>query len=101
MNEITLGTVESIREALTEPLLVDLANVRELMRLLEQHVRYHVPDVQTRVSLEVMGRRLDAVIETSESALFSDNSNSDPHFHDQSFGFRSMRVPKRHLTEEY
>ena len=56
-------------EELFELLQVDLKNVRCLMRLLEHHVQCEQPDIQSRVSLSVMGRRLDAIIETSRKLL--------------------------------
>lgn len=56
-------------ESLLEPLLVDLGNVRALVVLMEERAKFETPDLQTRVSLEVMRRRLDAIIETSRAYL--------------------------------
>lgn len=56
-------------DELLEPLLVDLGNVRELVVLLEQRTSFQAPDIQARVSLQVMRRRLDAIIASSHALL--------------------------------
>ncbi len=83
-------------EQLFELLQVDLANVRHLMKLLEHRVQYEQPDIQARVSLTVMGRRLDAIIANSHELLAQPSAPAN----DASMGNAvEFRTERRDLTD--